>query len=429
MKKTRAQKQRYELHISQLASQGDGVAYRDDKAFFVPFAAPGDRVLAQAQKTQGRNVQCKLLQILSSGSARVTPPCPLFQTCGACDWQHVAYDVQCDNKARWLQQILSHIPIPFTPSPAALGYRRLARLHARTRVDGSVQMGFHARKGRHIVDTHDCPMLVPSLREALAPLRQILLPTIPHAVTLSLSAGTAGAFVHVQSPQPLPSHHYETARHLCHTRALAGVSANVDGISAHIAGDAWVASNASDGQGMRSPHASFGQANDAINLALGTCIRNWLLERAPFQHALELFAGAGNLTLLLLPHLPRITTVEWDTHACQAARHNVDRRQETDSPDTATVSIHEGDAVVAYPQFAQRCDLVVLDPPRKGCEALCHHMKDAPHRTILYVSCNPLTLARDLAILAQGQWRITAAHGFDMFAQTRHVEVAVCLER
>jgi len=411
-----------EFDITALAAGGDGVARLEGRTYYVPFTAPGDRVIARFTTSISRTVQTELHRIVAPSKARTTPPCPLFEICGGCDWLHIAYQTQLAAKTAFLSRALQNADIEVIASPLQLGYRRLARLHLLPLRNGRSVLGFTVAHGNRIIDVTRCPILDPSLNEAISPLKNGPLRHLTLAAEVVLCAGAQGVFAHIRSGQSLPESFYEEARSLCPAH-LAGIEVESENIRGLVAGTDLVSVPSTDGGVLRFPVSSFGQANEGINQLLIGRVLQWIEQHGPFERALELFAGAGNISVALMNRVSRLTTGELDERACRAALANVQSRR------SDGVTIERGDALEIYRRHARNCDLVVLDPPRKGCEELAQAMKNGRHRAILYISCNPVTLERDLRHLKEGGYRVTEATGFDMFPQTRHMEAAVFLER
>jgi len=203
---------------------------------------------------------------------------------------------------------------------------------------------------------------------------------------------------------------------------FAAIAARVDGVATQVAGPHVVAIEGGDGAPLLVPSSSFGQAHAEVNRALTSVVAGWAAELG-CGRGLELYSGAGNLTTALAPHFDSFTAVELDRLACGAARENLAARS------LGRVDVRCGDAVAAYEEIGARAQLVVLDPPRTGHAELARRIARGDHRAVIYVSCDPATLRRDLGQLAAGGYRAASCVGFDMFPQTAHVEAAVLLER
>ncbi len=410
-----------EIVIESLAAGGDGVGRIDGKACFVPYSVPGDRVLALVLRDGKKSMRAKIVKVLGESAHRREPVCPLFGKCGGCQWMHVEYAVQLEAKRQIVERAVGVAPVEMRPSALDTGYRRLARLHwapGEARGDGW-SLGFVGVGGKNVLQVNRCPVLVSALDGCLEPLASALA-SVANRVEVRLSAGGDQVVCQVDSPDALSSEAYEQLRSLVPS-PLDGIVLNVDGIRGEV-GRGGVIVPGPGGMELFVPGGGFGQANEAVNSDLVSTVGRWVKELGQ-QHALELFAGTGNLSVAIAPHVSKLITAELDARACSAARKNLS------SVGGATVTVNEGEALEVYLRHRRRAQLVVLDPPRTGHRDLCREMAKGDHAAIIYVSCDPATLSRDLAILEDGGYKPTRVCGFDMFPQTSHVETAVLLAR
>ncbi len=406
------------IEIESLAAGGDGVGHLGGKVCFVPLAAPGDRLRIRIVRENERLVRGVITDILEKGASRREPACPLFGQCGGCQWLHVSSDAQLFAKREILSRALKRDAVNVSPSPKQLGYRRVARLHFDPQ---GGTLGFARAGQRTLIDVDKCPILDPALDLCLEPVKSILIAETTISVEVRLAVGDDAPVVFVSSPSPLSTEFYSRALEITKDR-VSGVVVSVDGLVSTIAGEAGVRAPGGDCEPLVEPVVSFGQANREVNHILAGTVTEWV-EGGDYSSALELFAGAGNLTVCIARHTEKTATVEKDKDACLAARKNIEQRK------IGRVSVHEGDALEVYREIGSKFDLVILDPPRTGHRELARAVAQGKHRAVLYVSCNPATLARDLEELASGGFRLTRCRGFDMFPQTAHLEAAVLMER
>jgi 23S rRNA (uracil1939-C5)-methyltransferase len=408
------------VEIEDLAPGGAGVGRVRGKVCFVPFAAPGDRASVLVVSENRRMMRAQLLEVLEPGASRRVPSCPLFGRCGGCDLQHVSREVQLASKSRALSRALGVAQVDVHAASAEIGYRRLARLHAQRAVDGAPALGFLGRASDAVVDTDACPVLHPALEACLAPLKRGLLTHVTGRADVHLAAGADGPVAAIATGGAFSPGFYAAAAGLM--PALAGVVAVTQGVRSVVAGEGEVALLAADGRPLVTPAPGFGQANEEANLDLGRVVAEWTADMRP-RTVIELFSGAGNLTVVLAGLARRVVAAEKDAQACRAARANLAARG------FPGVEVVEGDAFGAYRRLGKGADLVVLDPPREGHRELAAAIALGSHRAVLYVSCDPATLGRDVEILKGGGFAVARAAGFDMFPHTAHVEAAVLLSR
>ena len=388
---------RVELAIDALAAGGDGVGRAPDgRVVFVPLAAPGDRVRVRLVEEKPRFARGEIEALLAPGPARVEPRCPVFGRCGGCAWQHLAYEAQVEAKQAIVRDALVRIaglaelpPLAFTPSPAAYGWRGRARVHVeRGRV------GYRQRRSHALCAVASCPILAPPLEEALA--RLAARPPRQRG-EWELVLGAEGAVRVAPLGDP--------ARRAAAERIALRVGGERLELSAGV----------------------FAQANALLLDALAEAV---LAAAGMGETALELYAGAGFFTLGLARRFARVVAVESDPLATSDLARNVAAATPPGAPRRVRVVEARVESWLAAGEAAAlAAEVVVLDPPRGGVgRAAAETLAGLPARRLVHVSCDPATLARDVAVLAAGGWRLTALHGFDLFPHTPHVEVVAVLE-
>jgi len=390
-----------ELAIDSLAAGGDGVGRAPDgRVVFVPFAAPGDRLRVRLVEERPRFARGAIVAVLAPGPSRVTPPCPVFGVCGGCAWQHVDYPAQVEAKRAIVRDALARLggvgelpPLAFTPSPAPYGYRGRARVRVER---GGV--GYRRRSSHELCAIASCPLLAPPLDAALAALAKR--PPRERG-EWELAMGEGGAVRAV----PL--------------EARGGGAPAGTRIALQAAGER-----------IELSPGVFAQANALLLDALATAV----IEAAGRgERALELFAGAGFFTLGLARGFARVVAVEADPAAARDLARNAARIEARTPGAPRPVRVVEARTeawLAAGEADALAPDVVVLDPPRGGVgRAAAEALARLPARRIVHLSCDPATLARDVAVCAERGWRLVSLHGFDLFPQTPHVEVLAVLER
>jgi len=411
------------IAIDSLAVGGDGVGRANGKVCFVPFAVPGDRVIVRVVRERRRALWGRIVEVVSPSPRRREPPCGLFGVCGGCAWMNVDYPEQLGAKRAMVSRAVGLPDVDVVPSPRVLGYRRLARLHAGSGVTGEAAFGFMAAGAGGIVDVRSCPVLEPALSRVLEPIAHAVLREAGRGTSLEvrLAGGGGRVIASVESRAPLSQGLYEGCARLV-PGELAGLVASADGVGGVVAGEGHLGIVGGDGLPLTVPAGGFGQANEGVNLELARTVAQWV-GAGGNETALELFAGAGNLSVALAPLVGRLDTGEIDGRACAAAARNLEARG------CASATVHRGEALELYRRHGRGRSAIVLDPPRTGHRELAAAIGQGDHRAVVYVSCDPATLSRDLGELAAGGYRPARARAFDMFPQTAHVEAAVLLER
>jgi 23S rRNA (uracil1939-C5)-methyltransferase len=403
-----------DVTVRAIAAGGSGVAdLPDGRVVFVPRTAPGDRASVQIEKSKPRWATASLCELIEPSRERRDAPCVLYDSCGGCQLQHLPYALQLEWKARFVQDALVRIggiEVPDLPSmvasPRETHYRQRITFALRRLGGGRVIAGFHAldRPGR-IVDVHaECLLPRPRLVDAWTTLRsawgerarllprgerlRLTLRDDPGGVVLVIEGGEVG-----WSAEPLLQ-----AANLAAIWHRPGEPA---GRPRLLAGTADAGSPA------------FTQ----VNADVATAIVDHVVELAGEPGAaVDAYAGTGEYAARMVERGWRATAIELDPEACAAARRVAADR----------FAVLEGRVEDRLAE-ALPAELVILNPPRAGvvprvAELLLEH---APAR-IVYVSCDPATLARDVALLASA-YRTTSVRCFDLFPQTAHVETVVAL--
>ncbi len=409
------------VRIESLATGGDGVGRIEGKVCFVPHAAPGDLLKVKVVRENRNMVRAEIVSVEEPGTSRRESPCTLAGICGGCQWLHLSYDEQLRTKTGFLQKAVGDIPVEVTRSPSELEYRCVARLHYQPTADRNGILGFAQSGSRELVDISNCPVLEPAINKCLSQLRRLLQTTVDQPMEVRVALGHNGPVVSFTTDKRLPVRFY-SAVEAALPDLFSGVVVHWDGLKSVLSGDGTVTVDGGDGKPLVYPAGSFSQANTYINHQLSQTVGEWAAGLNAGR-AMELYAGAGNLTVMLAPVVTKLATVELDGDACRYARMNIASRN------LKGVTIHVGDALKVYKSIGKGADLVVLDPPRPGAGPLAGAMAGAPHTNILYVSCDMATLGRDIATLQRGGYRPAKARGFDMFPETSHMEAVVLLTR
>lgn len=387
-----------ELTLESLAFGGEAVG-RDPsgRVVFVAGGAPGDRVRVRVVEEKRSFARAELVRVIAPG-ARVAPPCPIVERCGGCPWQHVAPEAQRAAKQAIVARALGRTgaaAAPLVPSPAELGYRTRARMTAR---GGAV--GFQARRSHAVVDVEACLALAPPLDAALQAARRALGPLLGEEGTLSGLVRDGGVELAIASGRGADR------------RRLAAAAAALVG----RAGITRVTVDDPD-----APAAGFAQANEAQNDTLRALVRG--AARADGLRVLELYAGDGNFTRDLVAVAASGVAVEGERHAAARLRRVVAGRAWAVRAEPAAR------AVRALARAGERFDVAVLDPPRAGAADVVDELARLAPARIVYVSCDPMTLARDVARLQRLGYAARTAWPVDMMPQTWHVEVVCLLAR
>jgi 23S rRNA (uracil1939-C5)-methyltransferase len=363
-----------DLKIEDVAFGGKGVGREKGKAVFVSFTIDGELVSARIVREKKQFAEADLCEVRGPSSHRVEPECPYFGRCGGCAYQHISYEHQLAIKWRQVRDLLQRIgrlksvPMrPIVPSPVSYAYRNRITVHAH---DGMV--GYFRRDSHDLIDVERCPIAVDEVNSELKKLR-------------------AG---------PVRDGHY-TLR----AQSAPGV---------------------------------FSQTNDAVAKALLNLVVQLIPPGQNHGLLIDAYCGAGFFSKALRDKFERIIGIDWDKFAIGAAREDATPKETYiagDVEEELKRFLRSADGVEASVSAAESPDLrmrrraaaIIVDPPATGLSTSVRKMiADIAPETLIYVSCNPSTLARDLAHL-QSRFTLESATPIDMFPQTAEIEVAAHL--
>jgi 23S rRNA (uracil1939-C5)-methyltransferase len=446
------------VHFHAIAAGGDAVG-RDEnnRTVFAPYAAPGDVADVVIEAEHRSYARGRLVHLETASPQRVAPPCPYYlpsqpgdeaTACGGCQLQHLSYAAQLEAKREIVRDALRRLGKlsnpqvrPCIPAPLPFGYRNKADFVIGVQ-DGQPRIGFFARNSHHLIDIEHCPLqqepnneLLQAVRqclaEGLAPpfdaasgqgvLRRLVARTASNGESLLIAATTGARW-----PQEL-----EFARRMHElVLSLVGVLRREPRRDAClISGRDWIEESVT--LPSSSPRAALqlratGEAFFQVNTPLVPQLVATALSMAaiePGQRALDLFCGVGLFGLAMAAHGARVTGIEASRGAVRDAQANTRRNG-------LEASFVEGaSGATLKPLGREEWDVALLDPPRAGAAAYLAGLLELRPRRIVYVSCDPATLARDIASLSLGGYNLVEAAPLDIFPQTAHVETVARLER
>ncbi len=440
-----------EIRITDLSPTGDSLGRWDGRVVFVPDAVPGDVVRVRLNHVKPRYGYGQLLELLEPGPGRIRPACIVADKCGGCQWQVVDYPLQVQAKQEQVQAALERIgkftsvPLdPIIPAPHPLGYRNKVSYPLAFH-RGQVQAGYY-RKGSHrIVNLNQCPVQDARLNPLLTGIK---LDIQDQAWSIYNEQTQTGALRHlglrigrqtgeilltlVTASDDLTELAEQAAVWLSTYPGLVGVCLNYNPKPGNqifgpetevIAGRGYLREHFA-GLEFQINSTSFFQVNTEQAEALVEIIQTELALTGT-EMILDAYCGVGTLSLPLANQARRILGVEINPAAVRQAQANAAinhiSNAEFCQADIANWTLE--------PQLHP--DVVLIDPPRKGCEpATLSNLETLAPARIVYVSCNPATLARDLAELChQGSYELNRVQPLDFFPQTAHVETVAFLRR
>lgn len=416
---------RLELSIERLSKSGDGVAEVAGRAVFVPGTVPGDRVLAEVFE-QGKAMRGEVLEVLNPGPGRRSPICPLADRCGGCDWMHLTEDVQHEHKQQIVISALEHLGgvapdayelLPFVFSPMPYNSRRRAVLHP---VKG--RLGFFGKRSHTHVEVDLCPALTPPLESLPGELADALGTALKDVDEVHLLEVGGQISFAVLAKGALRPKHREAAQALIRDEVVAGVVL-VPGAgkgSPELHGAAVL-----EEDGVLYRPDAFAQANADVNRPL---VEHAVaqLQAGPDDAVLELYSGNGNFTFPLAASAASVLAVESSTVSLGLAQQGARKLGFTN------IRFVQGDCekfANGLVKESKRFQRLLLDPPRTGAPGVGAWASRLLVSRVVYVACDPAALARDAAELVANGFTPTTVRLFNLFPQTRHIEVVMAFSR
>lgn len=424
-----------EVRIEKLVYGGEGLARHEGHTVFAPFVLPGETVQVEPLERRKKFIRGRVRAVVLASAERVAAECAHFGVCGGCDYQHMPYQAQLRYKAEILRETLSRLgKIAWEGEIAAhgsppYGYRNRAQWKIAAGADGQPAVGYFEAGSRRLCPVQACPILSPRLRETLGAFSRLVA-----AGALPAGLREVEAFADDADDKVLLNLSFEALDGSVQDVAnlLRAEVAGAESVLMHIArGDRFEL----DGPGYltygvgthryRVGHLSFFQVNRSLIPELVEIV----LADARGKLALDLFAGVGLFSLPLAHHFERVVAVESNAATARDLETNLQ------ASGAASPAARQIDVVAFLDRWRETPDFVLLDPPRAGvpAAALQRLVKLGP-AVIAYLSCDPATLARDLAALVgtkdkPGRYEIKSMHLVDMFPQSYHLEAFLRLTR
>jgi len=430
--------QPFELEIYSLDAKGLGLAALGEKNLRVFDALPGETVIARhlfGRKNRGR---AETLEVLNASSDRVKAPCPSFGNCGACSLQHLSMDAQLSRKQNALLKSLSEsgavepaeVYAPLDSSH--WNYRRKARLSVRdVAAKGRVLIGFRERDGRYVADMEECHILHEVAADALTKLSDLLgeLDCRSSIPQIEVACGDERCALIIRHLQDLSDSDIASLRDFANETGL-GIYLQAGGpdsikLLAPVGFQLEYMFKPLDLRFQFDP-LDFIQVNGGLNLQMVTRALA-LLDPQPGDRILDLFCGLGNFTLPLAQRAGQVTGLEGSQEMVERARANA-ALNNLNNVVFQTADLYQSTEKQLWP--SGHYDKILLDPPRSGALELLPWIAASRVKRVLYISCNPDTLARDAGVLVnQHNFKLLGAGVMNMFPHTHHSEAIALFER
>lgn len=420
------------LQIERLAGDGRGIAFVEGRTWFVSGALAGESVEARVLGARGKVVDARLERVLQASPERREAPCQYYERCGGCNLQHLPHDGQLTLKQRMLAEQLQRVagvqPEQWaTPLVGPeFGYRRRARIAVRWDPKARhLDVGFRAEASQDIVAIDECLVLVQPLQAIFRHLPTVLRSlSKPQALGhVELFSGTAQAVL-VRHVAPLPAEDLARLEAFC-KQADAQLWLQGDGEPASVeAGQTLGFALEPWGLELAWRPGDFVQVNAQVNTLMIEQALAWLAPQ-PEDRVLDLFCGLGNFALPLARRAREVVAVEGVQAMVERAEANA-RSNNVHNARFFQADLSQPLAGAGW--AAEGFSAVLLDPPRDGAFEVVQGIARLKAKRLVYVSCNPATLARDAQVLVGQGYRLTRAGILDMFPQTAHVEAMALFE-
>lgn len=429
------------LKIDKLAFGGAGFGRLDGKACFVPYTAPGDTVDIAISRDKSSYLEGVIDHIESPAGCRVPPICPVFGICGGCDWQHVSYDSQCRQKelifteTMWrMARLEKEVIRPLIPAHAPYGYRQRIQLKVHC-AGGEPAIGFYRPGSHYVVDLPSgCAIARPELNNALNDVRWIVssAPDKDKIPQVDLSAGENGAVTALfhyigRDPKGMTAFLSDFSANLKHITAISLQNGRKDTVRSVFGPEKMEYTLTGCGNGNLSlsySADSFSQVNFSQNRCMVELVSSWVMSRK-INDVLDLFCGNGNFSLPLADCVGSTLGLESYARSIELARDNACKNGIVNARFLCEDSSR---GVTRLANEGRVFDLILLDPPRSGADAVVRNLNRLQPACLAYVSCDPPTLGRDLALLQKNGFRVELIQPVDMFPQTYHLESVTFLQ-
>jgi len=433
-----------ETKVEKVVAGGDGLAHLGDgRVLFVPFSLPDENIRVRITQVKKDYSVGKIQEVVESSSSRIEPHCRHYSRCGGCQFQHVSYEGEIGIKEAFLKEILTRQakvdiePESIYPSPLEWGYRTKSE-HPLAPGRKRPLLGYFERRTHNVVDVFECPVLAPGSMENLVRIRQIISESSETVHDEHTGKGNLRYVILKHSNKGETLIGFVTLSETLAGKTLAALMKSMDDLAGIvlnvnpdpgnrilgettqvISGNGHVTEDV-HGLELRVSFNSFFQANRKQAERIVTLVREFL-EPEKNDVVVDAYAGVGMIGLSLAKDVKEIYAVESEPMAVSDGRRNALKN------DLGNVTWLEGEASSTLEGL--KYDLLVLDPPRKGLtDKVTAAVIDSRPRRISYVSCNPVTWARDIQPLIQNGYTLKRLAMIDMFPRTAHLELVSLLE-
>ena len=429
-----------EIKIETLVYGGNGLGRQNGKVVFVPLTAPGDTVEFNPKKEKKGYIEAELSAITTPSPIRREPPCPVFGECGGCSWQHLPYEEQLKAKEDIFRETMWRLGtverkniLPIIPAPSEFNYRNRAQFKVQL-TEGKLHAGFFKRQSHALIDIESCPLMSPLINSIFARLKNLLAdaPFKEKVSQIEISVDDSDkrglVILHLIS-DPTKTDKKFARESLSDIKGMDGLffrygrnATTTEILKNDTPLDYSLKVRGEELKLAFSP-GGFTQVNYAQNRRLiEEAIE--IAGRSKISRALDLYCGIGNFSLPLAKLSKEVTAIENYEKAIQDGKANAKRNGINNCRFIAGSALKE-----IFKIDLRDMDLAIIDPPREGAAKVMKRLAEYNVPRIIYVSCNPTTLARDLRYLTRSGYTIVSSQPIDLFPQTWHIESITVAEK
>ncbi|MFZ3064528.1 MAG: 23S rRNA (uracil(1939)-C(5))-methyltransferase RlmD [Nitrospirota bacterium] len=420
-----------ELHIERLVYGGKGLGRYNNMVVFVPDVITGEQALVEIRTRKKDYAEAELIKVLEPSPHRITPPCPIYHDCGGCQWMHMDYPFQVQAKREIVAETLKKglktediaVP-PLIPSSTPLNYRQRVQFKVKHK-NGNYTLGYYKQETHQLVDVDECLLLRPLLNKALKKIRELLnsgkITQLKNLEELHMHCSSdemAIAFILYAdgiSKDELNNLFKEIKETVSEAAGIIFIDKYKKRI---IAGNPFIEEEL-QGISFRISADSFSQIDWEQNKSLVKLALDYIGDMQ-YNNGLDLFCGIGNFTLFIAKNADNVIGIDSGKTAINDAEYNSKKNL------IKNTSFMYNDVKYRMASLLAEgsCfDLVLIDPPRTGVgKESVNLIADFQPSKIIYISCNPVTLSRDIAHFKAKGYEIKRLQAVDMFPQTYHIE-------
>jgi len=442
-----------EINIEDMTKEGMGIGHYEGMAVFVDNAAPGDRLSCKLTKLKKSYATGKMLKLINASCSRITPECSFFPDCGGCSFCHIDYEAELKIKERWVKDALKRIGklnidvLPIIGAPSVTHYRNKSQFPVGVNEKGDIIGGFYKRESHDIVDIYSCNISSIEANQTLKVLKQFIRTydltaydektkrgLIRHVYIRSSKQSCEVLVTVVINGNNLPHYEELIADLKKEIKGFSGLLINVNRSDTNLVlGEKFITLWGKDyikdemlGINFHISPLSFYQINSEQTKNMYEIVREYA-DLSEKDTLLDLYCGIGTMSLILSKQAGKAIGIEIISKAIEDAKLCA---KENNIDNTEFICADAAKAPALLKERNISPDVIIIDPPRKGCDMeTLNAITELSPEKLIYVSCDPATLARDLKYLSENGFNVVKCQPLDMFPRTPHVETVVLMSR